>query len=33
VKAGQMTIDAYTARLVALGYGADDADLLTTLLH
>jgi hypothetical protein len=32
VKAGQMTIDAYTARLVALGYGSDDADLLTTLL-
>jgi uncharacterized membrane protein (GlpM family) len=27
VKAGQMTIDAYTARLVALGYGSDDADL------
>lgn len=32
VKAGQMTVDAYNARLLALGYGADDADLLTTLL-
>lgn len=32
VKAGQLSIDAYTARLIALGYGADDADLLTTLL-
>lgn len=32
VKAGQMTIDQYNARVLALGYGADDADLLTTLL-
>jgi hypothetical protein len=33
VKAGQLTIDQYNARLLALGYGADDADLLTTLLQ
>ena len=32
VTAGQMTIAAYTARLEALGFGADDAALLTTLL-
>ncbi len=32
VTAGQMTIGAYTARLLALGFGADDAQLLTTLL-
>lgn len=32
VKNGLMTIDAYTARLRALNFGADDADLLTTLL-
>jgi hypothetical protein len=32
VTKGLMTIDAYTARLVALGFTADDADLLTTLL-
>jgi hypothetical protein len=33
VKAGQLTIDQYNARLLTLGYGADDADLLTTLLQ
>lgn len=32
VKNNLMAVDAYNAKLVALGFGQDDADLLTTLL-
>ncbi|MGH9411308.1 MAG: hypothetical protein ACRD1V_17880 [Vicinamibacterales bacterium] len=32
VKDGQATLDQYTARAIALGYGADDVTMLTNLL-